>query len=170
MSLIRVYNVGSMTYTPFGGFHPLDLPFLNQKNIVITENITEADILVSQNIRKLRPYFFRYAFSKKFMIWTNEPRFNTTASQINSELFGLIKCHIMNIYNGEVYKSTEPLNAKYFQEKTAKLPLTFKLKDRKTIALISYYKGLDTEKILIDGEDVDLIKKTYKNSVVRART
>ncbi|WP_299684304.1 glycosyltransferase family 10 [uncultured Dokdonia sp.] len=156
---IKIFTVGNVKYTPIGGFHKMDIPYLNANGIYVTKSIKEADIIVAQNRTHLKKYFIKYPNSKKFMIWTNEPRFDTHHKEIKKELFGFVDCHIMNIYNQNVFTSTLPMNLKFFKNKIATLPSDFQIENRKTIGLMSYYKGLNTEKILINGEDVDLIKK-----------
>ncbi|MEP3968272.1 MAG: glycosyl transferase, partial [Nonlabens sp.] len=72
-----------MTYTPFKGFHEIDLPFFKKNKINIVDSPNNAQIIVSQKIKQLKPYFFKYRTQKKYLLWTLEPRFNTSTENIN---------------------------------------------------------------------------------------
>ncbi|GAK99358.1 hypothetical protein JCM19314_3403 [Nonlabens ulvanivorans] len=73
---------------PFGVFNPDDIPFLNSHGITIVPNVKNADIIVSQNLKHLKKFLLKYSFTKKFLLWTNEPRFDTTNGQIKNMFLG----------------------------------------------------------------------------------
>lgn len=148
-----------MRWTPFGVFNLKDIPFLKDHGVIIVEDIKDADVIVSQNLKNLEKYFLKYNFSKKFLLWTNEPRFDTTHGDIKEYLFGLAKVHIMNVYNGKVFSDTNPSSQSFFSKSLQLLTASFKLKNKHVVALMSFYKGLKTEAVIIDRKDVDLIKK-----------
>ncbi|MEQ3657263.1 MAG: glycosyltransferase family 10 [Dokdonia sp.] len=157
--MIKVCTVGAMRYTPFGGFHEMDLPYLEAKGIVMTERVKEADVLVSQNRKHLKRHFLKRRNKKKYLIWTLEPRFDTYPNAIRKELFGLVRCHIMNIYTGDVFVSPLSFHAGLITKNLTPLSSDFSLSNRVLVGLMSYYKGLNTEAVMFQGKDVDLIKK-----------
>ena len=77
-SKIKLYKASSFSYTPFNDFMEGDLNYLNDNNIVVVTNPSEADVIISQNFKHLRKHFWRTLLGKKFLIWTIEPRFNTS--------------------------------------------------------------------------------------------
>ena len=74
-SKIKLYEASNFSYTPFNNFMEGDLNYLNDNNIVVVTNPSEADIIISQNFKHLRKHFWRTLFGKKFLIWTIEPRY-----------------------------------------------------------------------------------------------
>jgi hypothetical protein len=170
MKHIKVFTSGNMRWTPFGEFNPRDIPFLKEYQVTIVSSVQEADVIVSQNLKYLRKHIFKYLWTKKFLLWTNEPRFDTTPSDHKKYLFGLVVIHIMNVYNRKVFHNTIPFNPHFFRKKLQLLPNKFELKNRKVVALMSFYKGLKTDSVMINNTDVDLIKKRtsiaiYGNSI-----
>ncbi len=100
---IKLYKASSFKYTPFEDFEDGDLDYLNENGIQIVNNIREADIIISQNMKHLKRHFWRGLFGKHFLIWTLESRFDT---HLNSEIkifFNCIKCHIMNVYTKDIF-------------------------------------------------------------------
>jgi hypothetical protein len=63
----------------------------------------------------------------------------------------------MNIYTRDVFVSNVTFFTGIFGEHLNLFPKGFKLKSKKTIALMSYYKGLNSEPLIKDGENIDLI-------------
>ncbi len=162
MNSIKVFTEKSVRYTPFGGFHPMDLPFLEEHGIQITDDIQQADVIMSQNLKHLKKYFLRFFSRKKYLIWTLEPRFDTHFDSIVKPYLGLVKCHVMNIYTGDVFVSPLSFHAGLIDEELDPLPQDFTIPSRKIVGLMSYYQGLETPKLLKDGIDIDLIKVRSK--------
>jgi len=155
---IKVYLIGSFSFSPFGGFNEMDLPFLEKNGIEITNNIKEAQVLISQNRKHLVRCFYKYLNRKKYLIWTNEPRFNTHLKSIKKEVFGLVHCHVMNLYTEDVFVSPLSFHGHLFNDKLQPIDDTFEFENRKLVGLISYFKGLEMPAVLKNGEDIDLIK------------
>lgn len=156
--MIKIFLIGNFRYTPFRGYNCIDKPFLDANNIEITSNISEADILMSQNRKHLVKYFYKYLWKKKYLIWTNEPRFNTHLKGTKKEVFGLLKCHVMNLYTEDVFVSPLSFHGHLFSDTIKELDTTFQFKSKKVVALISFYKGLNTPGVWKNNEDIDLIK------------
>lgn len=156
--MICVFLVKPMPYTPFGGFNPIDIPYFESNDIKIVENIKEADVLVGGHRKFLKPYFRKYLRKKKYLIWTQEPRFDVSFRPFRKELVGLVTCHVMNLYTEDVFVSPLSFHAQLIQEELALLPDDFTLPNRTVIGLMSYFKGLKTASVYKNGEDIDLIK------------
>ena len=155
---VKVYLVGSFSFSPFGGFNSIDIPFLKNNAIEITKDIQQAHILVSQNRKHLKVYFYKYLNRKKYLIWTNEPRFNTYLKSIKKEVFGMVKCHIMNLYTEDVFVSPLSFHGHLFTDKLQLLDDIVEFKNRKIVGLMSHFKGLDMPAVWKNDEDIDLIK------------
>ena len=68
----------------------------------ITDKISEAEVIVAHNYKKLLPGILRYP-KKNFLVWTNEPRYDTTfKKEINLPL-GFPCIHVMNVYGDDVF-------------------------------------------------------------------
>lgn len=148
-----------MSYTPFGGSNAIDIPYLKSAGITIITNPKEADVLVAQNRKHLVPYFYTYRRQKEYLIYTNEPRFDTSFAQVRKEVLGYVTCHIMNLYTGDVFVSPFSYHAHLITKNLEVLPPDFKLPNKKVVGLMSYYKGMEAPVLMKDGEDRDLIKR-----------
>lgn len=155
---IKIYKVSSFKYTPFNNFIEGDLKMFNNNNIQFVDSPKKADILVSQNFKHLKKHFWRGIFSnKKYLIWTLESRFNTNLKKEQYFLLRTIKCHFMNVYTKDVFVTNTTFHSGIINKKLELLPSDFKIKNRNLIALMSFYKGLKSEKLIINNENRDLI-------------
>lgn len=157
MSTIKLYKASSFKYTPFENFEEGDLAYLNQNNIVIVTNVNEANVIISQNLKFLKKYFWRALFGKQFLIWTVEPRFDTHFKSSKKYLFGLFKCHFMNIYTKDIFVTNISIHRKRINKTLELLPEDFSLNSKKIVVLMSYYKGTEAPSLIYNGENIDLI-------------
>ena len=153
---IKIYKVKSFVYTPF--CDEKDLAYLNKHGIYITEDIKQADLLISQNYKHLKKYIWSYFYKKKYLVWTLEPRFDTHFSCEEKLLFGIMKCHFMNIYTEDVFTTGLTFHSQHISQKLQILDESFQLKNRKTAALMSYFGGIDAPPLFRNGIDIDLIR------------
>lgn len=153
---IKIFKVKSFAYTPFENLE--DIKFFKEQGIEFVATPQEADILISQNIKHLKKFFLRFGRRKTYLIWTLEPRFNIYFSECQKLFLGFIKCHIMNIYTGDVFVHIPTFHFKYCRHKISYIPDSFQLKNRRTVALMSFYKGLNAPPLIRNGESIDLIK------------
>jgi hypothetical protein len=157
MRVIKLYKVSSFKYSPFGDFEPGDISCLNENKIEITTNSNDAEIIISENFKFLVKYFWRRFLGAKFLIWTNEPRFDLSFQSQKSFLFGLFKVNVMNIYTGDVFVSNLTFHAKMMNRRLDILSDSFRLKTRNTVALMSYYKGVNSDELMWKDKNIDLI-------------
>lgn len=156
-SKIKLYKASNFSYTPFNDFMDGDLNYLNENNIIVVTKSSEADIIISQNFKHLRKHFWRILFGKNFLIWTIEPRFNTSFKKRKNYFFGLFKCSFMNIYTQDVFVSNISVHCKIINEKLISLPSTFQITSNKIVTLMSYYKGVNAKPLIKNRENIDLI-------------
>jgi hypothetical protein len=71
---------------------------------------------------------------------------------------GLMTVHVMNIYTGDVFVNSLSFHSKNISKRLEPLDLSFTFSNKLLVGLMSYYKGLQTEKVLFKGVNVDLIK------------
>ena len=154
---IKLYKASSFKYTPFEDFEDGDLDYLKKNGIQIVNNISEADIIISQNIKHLKRHFWRGLFGNRFLIWTLESRFDTHFEPIKKVFFNLVKCHIMNVYTRDVFVSNLTFHSGLINKTLQPLNRDFKFKSKTIIALMSFYKGLASEKLLYKSDNLDLI-------------
>lgn len=157
--MIKVFATTNMTYTPFKGFHEIDLAFFKEKGIQVVHDPKDADVIVSQHFKQLKPLFFKYFNNKKYLIWTLEPRFNVYNSSLKRFYLGWMKVHVMNVYTGDVFVNPLSFHNKNIDQKLQPLAESFTFSNKLLVGLMSYYKGLKTEEVIFNGKDVDLIKK-----------
>lgn len=153
--IIKIYKVKSFAHTPFCNAN--DLEYLEKNGIEITENIKDADILISQNLKHLKPYFWKYLGKKKYLVWTLEPRFNTSFQSNKKYLFGLVTCHFMNIYTGDVFTTGLTFHAHNINKILTPLEGGFNISNKKAVALMSYFRGPESPELMRNGENIDLI-------------
>ena len=156
--MICIFIVKPMPYTPFVGFRSIDIPYLEANDISIVNDEKSADVIVGGHRKFLKPYFRKYLNKKKYLLWTQEPRFDISFKPIRKEFFRLVTCHIMNLYTEDVFVSPLSFHARLITEKLELLPENFVIPNRTIVGLMSYYKGEKTETIYKNGEDIDLIK------------
>lgn len=153
---IKLYKIKSFVFTPFDNKN--DLKYLEKNGIILTDNIWEADIFISQNYKHIKKFFLFSFLNKKFLIWTLEPRFNTCFKSEKKFFGGLGKCHFMNIYTGDVFTTGLNFHAKHINKELEYLSTDYSLVDRRIVALMSYFNGLNSPDLIKDGENIDLIK------------
>lgn len=153
--MVKVFTVGSFAYTPFK--NEKDLNYLSENNIELTEDISEADILISQNYKHLKKYIWIYLRKKNYLIWTLEPRFDVSFSSTRKILFGSHNCHFMNIYTNDVFTSVGAFHTRIISNNIKTLPENFKLTKKKVVALMSYYDGINASAVMRDSINIDLI-------------
>lgn len=155
---VKIYKASGFYFTPFGGYVKGDLEYLKENGLEFVDNVKEADVIISQNFKHLKKYLWRgVVFNTKFLIWTNEPRFDTNFKPLIKSFVGLVECHIMNIYTQNVFINNTTIHCSQINQKLNLLENNYKLKSRKVAALMSYYKGLDSEPLIRNNDNIDLI-------------
>jgi hypothetical protein len=97
MKICLVTEMGGSPFT-----NPDSIQILQDFGCVITDKISDAEVVVAHNYKKLLPCALRYP-KKIFLVWTNEPRYDTTFKNDIVLPFGLPNIHIMNVYGSEVF-------------------------------------------------------------------
>jgi len=171
MSIINIYrDPGSMVSTPLGTgtvdyivdadtWHQENLRFLESNNLKFTKNIAESDLIVSQNARILIKQRFQFGSSKKYLLWTAEPRFDLHFTNKIKGFFWFPDIHIMNVYTGDIFTNnfSYPFDRSYWDMNP--FPLLTEENctsiNRKIVAIMGYRDEprLITKK---DGKNIDL--------------
>lgn len=154
---IKLYKASSFKYTPFENFMEGDLDYLKKHEIEFVAEPSDADIIISQNFKHLKNYFWRTLLGANFLVWTLEPRFDTHFQNSKKYFFGFIKCHFMNIYTKDIFLSNISVHCKIINKNLDLIPPEFRIKSRKIVTLMSYYKGVDAPVLMQNGENIDLI-------------
>lgn len=155
---MKIFKASNFSYTPFDDFVEGDLSFLKMNEIEIVDSPWLADVIISQNYKHLKKYFWLGLFGKSFLIWTLESRFDLHFVKVKKVFFGFFNCHIMNVYTQDVYVTNLSVSSNNFNDSLELLPEEFELKNKKTIALMSYFKGVESPPIYRNGIDIDLLK------------
>lgn len=157
MNLIKLYKASSFKYTPFDDFQQGDLDYLKLNNIVIVNKVEDANVIISQNFKFLIKHFWRIFFNMRFLIWTLEPRFDTHFVSSKKYFLGLFKCYFMNIYTKDVFVTNISVHCRKINKTLHFLSDDFLLESKKIVALMSYYKGLESRSLIFNGKNIDLI-------------
>lgn len=97
---MNIYLATSMGGTPFT--HIDTLQILSKHNCVITPKIKNADVVVAHNHKHLLPHMILYP-KKRYLVWTNEPRFDTNFANEFTLPFSYANSSIMNVYGNDVF-------------------------------------------------------------------
>lgn len=97
---MNIYQVEPMTYTPFA--QESFLSQLAREGFVLVDHPNQADLLLSRSFDDLLPVLQKYTSCQEALIWTHEPRFDTTFSKVQYLRNGA-KVHIMNCYTKDIY-------------------------------------------------------------------
>lgn len=164
--MIKLFRVGSMVHTPFSQQTQAspDQQFFENQDIVISSDLEDSDILISQNIRDLYQSQKQFGFKKKYFIWTHEPRYNTNYTNKLHKFFWKPPIYIMNVYTGDIYVNnyTIPFIQPFFRNywEMDNLPL---LKDSdgfkagKKIVAVMYCRNYpNSVPLLKNGKNIDL--------------
>lgn len=154
---LKLFKASDFSYTPFNNFLEGDLEYLEKNNVIIVDNCNDANIIISQNFKHLKKYFWRTFQNKKFLVWTLEPKFDIHFQKSKKYFFGLVNCHFMNIYTKDVFVSNTSFTVATINKKLEMIPPEFSIKSRKIVTLMSYYKGIKTPALMQNGENIDLI-------------
>lgn len=160
--MIKIFKIGHLPYTPFDeNFSREDLAYLESNGLKITKSKNEADIFIAGNHRMLKKFMLRNPGNKKYLIWTNEPRFSRVNTNTYRPLILFPKVHVMNVYTGDIFLNNLAYQKSRFTQtrKLSKVEDDFNFTTKKIVALMSYFYGGKYSTIKINGQNLDLIKK-----------
>lgn len=147
-----------LSYTPFTESE--GIKYLADKNIKITDHLDNADLIVSGTVKGILHSIIQFGWTKKYLLWTMEPRFNKSFRSKLSYYF-LPPINIMNMYTG-IFENN------YFF--APEIPIPFnqdqlsEFKHKKIVALMTYQAG-HKWRFLHDGIDLDLCNLRTKIAI-----
>lgn len=120
--MIHIYLPVPMPHTPFG--NERDLQFLEKQGIRVCKDLEESDLVVARRLSELKDFTRQQVRSgqlnmltRKLLIWTHEPRYDTHFVR-KVRLFGVYPTvHIMNTYTGDVYLNNYTIYGKFIDRK-----------------------------------------------------
>lgn len=147
--MIKVFPVRRrLEYSPFTS--ESEIQYLRSQEIIISPP-EEADLIIAATLKRMLPLILKYSNRKKFLIWTNEPRFDTHFDSIIQYPL-LPKLNVLNVYTG-IYTNNYmwvPTNIKL-------TPVTeFEFKNRKVVALMQYRNNRQKWSFKYKGKELDL--------------
>jgi alpha(1,3/1,4) fucosyltransferase len=160
--MIQVFKLGRMRYTPFDCQEDLD--FLENEGIFLTNHLHHCDVIMTARLHRLMPFRLLYGSRKKYLAWTNEPRYDTTFEPINHGFLWIPEAHVMNVYTGDIYVNnytlpfTDPQYTYYWKE-----PLKFldemnfpDFQHKKVVAVMGYKGNRQEVSLKRYGQEIDL--------------
>ena len=131
---------------------------LKNHYIEFTHNPEKADLIIADNLKVLELFGYKYQQSKKYLLYTEEPRFDINFSKKIS--LNQINIHIMNIYTQDVFINnyTCCIWHQRVEAVNQSLPLLketdFNRKKRKKVVTLITKKHNAT--LLREGKNIDL--------------
>lgn len=132
---------------------------LQELGIEVTEDQTEADIIISQYFVILESFARQYKQQKKYLLYTEEPRFDINFE--NKVDVDGVEINIMNIYTGDVFINNYHLCI--WRSNIFIQPLPFctdddfgRPKHRKIAALMSKHPIAGFTTLVREGKNIDL--------------
>lgn len=123
--------------------------FLVENGIKVVSEASQADLVVSGTLKNLLKYILRFGHSKKYLLWTIEPRFSKHFRPTIIYPF-LPTVHVMNIYTGMLSNNyffvPRNLENLYFKEVSG-------FQNKRVVSLMTYQAGAQWNFIY---KDVDL--------------
>lgn len=152
--MIKIYKVDSMRYTPFSNSEAVS--FLETQGIHFVNNEHDCDILVGRRFAPLAST--QLSTTKKALLWTHEPRFDTHFEKqvyLSSELPPL---EIMNTYTGDIYQNNYTCHGRTFSQKLGSFnKKDFFTKKSKKIAILAICRNRKNKwSLKRNGVELDL--------------
>jgi alpha(1,3/1,4) fucosyltransferase len=158
---IKLYFLNEMIHTPFAKEWGIDI--LEKNNIEIIDKEKNADIYITRTLPKfylknIISYSVKHKVSRPILLWTHEPRYNTSIFPFIKRNMFKPEVHIMNIYNGNVFVNNYNV---YGENNINEYLNTFKkdeLAERinKAVVFASYVYDTPKQHLYINGKDIDL--------------
>lgn len=154
---IKVFRLDAMAYTPFAHDRR---QAIESHGISLVNDLEAADVVVSRYatpVSTLRRFAHRLRGRKqRYLIWTDEPRFNTYLTG-RRRGFGIIPdLHVMNCYTGDIYFNNYYHSGWAMKHPAKPLPSGPLLTNRKMVILTGYTPDREAVSFKIDGQEADL--------------
>jgi alpha(1,3/1,4) fucosyltransferase len=152
--MIKIFKAEPMDFTIFSDAESLD--HLKAQEIVVTRDAKNCDLFVSRFLKNLLPHTIKYP-SRKFLIHTHEPRYNTLFTDKTKEFLFCPSIHVFNAYTGMYtnnyqYESSIRQSVSFLDE--TNFP---QFKNKKTVALMTCGNNKRKYSLKRNGEEIDLI-------------
>lgn len=141
-----------------------DSAFLDRSGITYGKSVFSSDVLLSHSLASARLRLLRHIFFwKKFLVWTNEPRFDTTPPAVKAR-----NVRVMNVYSGDVFWHNLHFLGAYHNSYHVNLGIDIgafpgrelsahEVESRpRFCAAVFSYRDPGESALYIDGQDVDL--------------
>ena len=161
--------------TPFTNLHTLKI--FNDFKYNICQKASDADVIVSHNVKNLLPCILKYP-KKQFLVWTNEPRADTTFKNEIKLPFDIARIHIMNVYGKDVFWHNLHFLSSYHFDNGNDLgidvnkPLASLTKEQyntlnkqNKVAALYTNTGYKKSRLIKNGDNIDLTEKRCQYAV-----
>jgi hypothetical protein len=152
--MIKVFKAEPMDFTLFSDARDRD--DLKAEKIIVTREEKKCDLFISRFFKNLLPYLIKYP-SKKFLIYTHEPRYNTFFIQKTKKFLCFPSIHIFNAYTG-MYSNN------YQYESSIRQSLEFlnetnfpNFQNKKIVTLMTCGNNKRKYSLKRNGKEIDLI-------------
>ena len=166
---MKFFLLKNLRGTPFTS--EISIKLFRKFGFSMTDKIHDASLIISYNYKYLVPYALLYP-NKKFLVWTNEPRFDTTfQSKINFP-FNYSEIIIMNVFGTDVFWHNLHFVASYHFDNSNNLGIditkeiphvsykSYQLSNKINKTAAFFTNTLHQKTALIkDGLDIDLTRK-----------
>lgn len=172
--MIRIYCVGNVGQTPIDNGQFLEQLSL-QVPVCRVDDPGEADVFFARKLKRLAAYRVLYP-SKRFLVWTNEPRWDVSQRAVVPRSWWRAGVRVMNLYTGGVYWHNLHFFGTYHYDPTlnpgtlTEQPLApiavseFEARSNKAIGVFTCRDSENT-RVMWQGRNVDLEK--LRSSIAR---
>jgi len=162
--MITLFLARPMHGTPFT--HPGALQCMQAAGVRLVPEASQAQVIVSHSVKTLLPLRVRFPW-KRFLVWTNEPRYDTHFSSSVS-FAGCARVDVMNVYTGNVFWNNLHFLGSYHFNPEVTLGMDLEkplaplqpgeVRDfpRKATAAIFSYRGDHDTSCIKEGVNIDL--------------
>jgi hypothetical protein len=149
----RVFSVPGDPHTIFN--IPACVNDLRKRGVDIVNSEADADVIVSSYAKDLLPYRIKYRSKKKYLVWCQEPRWDTHTASVAPGFLFLPPVHIINVYTGGIYLDNATMWEHCFDRELDINQVIELKKQNRIVTLMTYVKNPGS--LIIKGTDVDLI-------------
>lgn len=169
---LKYYPLESMAHTPFwsgshSSYETLGEQYLTKAGITRADNSRDCDFYVRQRYpvswKSEAKHLLKYGSSKPILVWTHEPRFCVLSSSHISASKFRPKVLIMNVYTKNVFLNNVSLygwaiGGERINHIDISTAIEARSKHKQICVLTGYVNNPDDSRLIMDGEDIDLIQ------------
>lgn len=153
--MIKIFHPGPMPYTPFSSEAVSE--FFRDRGIVSSSQPEDCDVFIGRTLHYFVPFKTKFP-TKKYLIWTDEPRFQTSFKNRIGGSALMPDVHVMNAYTGDIYLNNYDRFGRVVNQilQTLNLKNFSDFKHKKVAALMIFRNNRQAWSLKQEGKELDL--------------